>query len=252
MVSYLALGNKEAARTVVFIHGFSGNLLSWQYNLTAIAGARVIALDLPGHGGSDLPGAIDSVTSIAEWIKTALDALEVKRGHIVAHSLGGWASLELARHYPERVQGLSLLGSAGLTRKLDVPLLRKLLAEDDAQSLTHAVTWLTGGSSIAMPNFESTLVRQLNVPNARRGLQEVLERVIAPAFDERLPPLDWSDLRAPMQWIWGANDKVLLPPDMTRCAPSTLTLIKDAGHLLHLQQPAIVNGLLNEFITGLT
>jgi pyruvate dehydrogenase E2 component (dihydrolipoamide acetyltransferase) len=252
-ISYLTLGNKNAARTVIFLHGFGGNLLSWQYNITAFSDApRVVALDLPGHGGSDLPHTIEDINAIADWIMSALDKLEIEYGHFIGHSLGGWAALTLARRHPERVTALSLLSPAGMGRKLDASLMRKLLAEGDPQAFARAIMWLSSGSSNSLPNFESAMLGQLDIPNARRCLSEIFERVVAPAFDESLPPFDWSDIRAPVQLIWGANDDVLAPPSHLHGLPSALTLVSDAGHMSHLQQPAEINRLLNEFVAKIS
>ncbi len=49
---YLEIGEGEGA-PVLLLHGFGGDLNTWMFTQPALAeGQRVIALDLPGHGGS--------------------------------------------------------------------------------------------------------------------------------------------------------------------------------------------------------
>ena len=210
-----------------------------------------MALDLPGHGGSDLPADIDSIEALADWVAIALDALEIKRSVIVGHSLGGWVALALARRHPDRVEGLGLLACAGLNRRLELPRLRMVLDMDDCAAAKQAMMWMAGGSTKNLPNFESKLLQQLEIPGARSCLTKIFEQIIAPACDERLPPFDWSDIKAPTQFIWGANDDVIHPPSATEGLFGKLSIIPDAGHMVHLQQAVATNQSLNEFVATL-
>ncbi len=251
--SYIALGPKSSEYATVFLHGFGGNLLSWQANLTAIAGTRSIAIDLPGHGGSDLPLNLRDISDYAAWLMAVLDALDVKRAHIVAHSLGGWIALETARQHSDRVAGLSLIASAGLHRNLDILRLLKILDVTNPVAQTDAVEWLLSGSSVDLPLVARALLRQMESDVVRRCLQHILDETIVPAFDPSLPALDWSDLDMPMQVLCGAGDAVIAPPhgDGDFNAGGQLYFIPDAGHMVHLQQPEYVNRLLQEFASRL-
>src|SRR5258708_27643402 len=90
------LGGGEAA-PVLLVHGFGADLNSWMFTQPALAeGRRVVALDLPGHGGSTkmLDGADES--SFAAVIDRALAALGIERCHLVGHSMGGAIALNFA------------------------------------------------------------------------------------------------------------------------------------------------------------
>src|SRR2546422_156414 len=55
-VYYKSFGEGRSA--VVFIHGFACDMLTWRFQVPAFAGkARVLLIDLPGHGQSDKPEA---------------------------------------------------------------------------------------------------------------------------------------------------------------------------------------------------
>lgn len=68
----------EAGVPVLFVHGFGGDLGNWLFNLDAVAqDLPVIALDLPGHGQSDvrLPGT--SLAALAGFVARFLDRIDV-------------------------------------------------------------------------------------------------------------------------------------------------------------------------------
>lgn len=72
--------------------------------------ARVLAPDLPGHGGMPLParfatdGFVDAVTDV-------LDREGVERAHVFGYSMGGHVALALALRSPERVAGVMTLAT---------------------------------------------------------------------------------------------------------------------------------------------
>lgn len=93
---------------VLLIHGAGGNFRNWPVPMRRLAHA--VALDLPGHGGSPLPGR----TTIAEYAAdcaACLEALGITRAIIAGHSMGGAIAQQLALAYPSLVQGLVLVGT---------------------------------------------------------------------------------------------------------------------------------------------
>ena len=100
-----------ARPAVAFVHGAGGDHSVWmlQSRYFAHHGFSVLALDLPGHGRSDLP-ALDSVPALADWLLACLDATGAKRWSLAGHSLGGLVALEAAARATSRIAALALLG----------------------------------------------------------------------------------------------------------------------------------------------
>jgi pimeloyl-ACP methyl ester carboxylesterase len=73
------------------------------------AGRRVVAITPRAHGHSATPADGYTVRNVAAELGAALDALEMGRATLVAHSLGAAAAVRLAADHPERVAGLVLL-----------------------------------------------------------------------------------------------------------------------------------------------
>ena len=111
-------GDKYAAPTMVFIHGFGGRAAYWEYQLEQFQEHyRVVALDLRGHGYTDAPAEADGahydVPELVGDIEVALEILRVpERFVLVCHSFGGALASYFVNHHPERVSALVIIASA--------------------------------------------------------------------------------------------------------------------------------------------
>ena len=102
-----------AKRTVVFVHG-AGLDHSWfglQSRYFGYHGWNVLALDLPGHGGSAGP-ALASIEAMADWLAAVLKAARVQKAAVVGHSMGALIALECAARHPASVERIALIGTA--------------------------------------------------------------------------------------------------------------------------------------------
>jgi 3-oxoadipate enol-lactonase len=73
---------------------------------------RTIALDLRGHGQSQLSRRPWTVADLARDLCCTLDALSLEKAVVIGHSLGGMAALHMALRFPERLKGLVLLSTS--------------------------------------------------------------------------------------------------------------------------------------------
>jgi pimeloyl-ACP methyl ester carboxylesterase len=105
---------------LVFAHGFSLTQDAWHYQRRDLPDRfRCVFYDQRGHGRSGRPRKDDySLQALAGDLKAVLDWTGEERVVVVAHSMGGIASLQLAEQFPEelggRVAGLVLVGSTCL------------------------------------------------------------------------------------------------------------------------------------------
>jgi len=99
---------------VVFLHGFSGNHLSWWQQVPSFADDyRCVAPDQRGFGRSvDVDGG-PGVAAFPDDLAALLDHLGVDRAALVGHSMSGWTAASFATRYPERVAALVLSGTPG-------------------------------------------------------------------------------------------------------------------------------------------
>jgi pimeloyl-ACP methyl ester carboxylesterase len=105
---------------LVFAHGFSLTQDAWHYQRRDLpARYRCVFYDQRGHGRSGRPRKDDySLEALAGDLEAVLDWTGEERVVVVAHSMGGIATLQLAEQHPEelggRVAGLVLVGSTSV------------------------------------------------------------------------------------------------------------------------------------------
>lgn len=235
----------------LLLHGFAGDLLTWQYNLSPLAARRlVVAADLPGHGASSLDVGDGRVESLAVWVEGLLDALELPRVHVVGHSMGGLIGLFLADRAPGRVASLSLIAPAGLQPDYDVAFLARLTGMAAEAEAEEAAARLFAGANPLVQSIARGLLAQAGDPDRRAALQAIVEGSIRKASwqGRRLP--DWRDVAPPIRILWGDRDRIIpFPADRLSTADPRITVFADAGHLPHAERPGPVTDAVAEFLT---
>ncbi len=95
---------------LVLIHGVGMNARAWGPQMAALsAGYRVIAVDMPGHGGSDpLPHGAGLRDYVA-WAARVIGALGLGPVNVAGHSMGALIATGLAVEYPQMVRRVAVL-----------------------------------------------------------------------------------------------------------------------------------------------
>jgi pimeloyl-ACP methyl ester carboxylesterase len=93
---------------ILLLHGVGGNALCFKPLMTALPGRRVIAFDMPGHGGSANPPSWE-MNPLAEFL--CFISRQVLKGPAVwgGHSWGGKLAAMIAATHPEAADALLLL-----------------------------------------------------------------------------------------------------------------------------------------------
>lgn len=104
--------SQRGDKCVLLLHGYLESLYVWDDFLPLLTPkARVITVDIPGHGITDAVAEVHSMELMADVLREMLDAMGVERVTIVGHSMGGYVALAFCEKYPERLDGLVLLSS---------------------------------------------------------------------------------------------------------------------------------------------
>src|SRR5206468_8219015 len=113
-VNYVEMGSGPP---LVLIHGLSGCWQNWLENIPHFGRRhRVVAVDLPGFGESELPHEEISIPGYGRFIDAFLDEVDVERASLVGNSMGGFIAAETTIAHPSRVERLVLVSAAGLVR----------------------------------------------------------------------------------------------------------------------------------------
>ncbi|MBS2027703.1 MAG: alpha/beta fold hydrolase [Deltaproteobacteria bacterium] len=251
---------------VLLLHGIAGSSATWASIIPRLSGAHtVIAPDLLGHGESAKPPGDYSLGAYANLIRDLLEALELPRGTIVGHSLGGGVALQFAYQFPERCERLVLVSSGGLGREVH-PILR-------AAALPGAelvLPWLAVGADRGIGTLikamgklgfrESADLGQtwrsfvsLEQPEARRAFLHTVRGIID-LGGQLVSATDKLYLAEglPTLIIWGERDPLIPMRHGQRSHDlmlgSRLEIFPGAGHYPYLDDPERFAAILLDFI----
>ncbi len=241
--------------TVVLVHAFPLSHVMWQAQIDALASqSRVIAPDLPGFGGSARQ-AKPSIPQMAQEIAALLDRLKITEPVFIGGlSMGGYVVFEFLRQFPQRVRALGLFSTRAAAdspeaREGRLKTAQKIQA-DGLQPFSKAILpKLLGKTTLESNPAAVRQVTDLILANKPEGVADAL---LAMA-DRR----DSSDLlpaiRVPMLVVAGEQDSFIPPAEaeaMAAAIPGAdLHVMKEAGHLLNLEQPVAFQQLIKQFLT---
>jgi pimeloyl-ACP methyl ester carboxylesterase len=199
---------------VVFQHGLLSDAKSWKETgfVDALADRyQVACVDSLGHGLSDKPTdpRLYQQQQRAGDIAAVIDALGQERAHLVGYSMGGWISVGVAKHYPERLASLTIGGWDALD---GMKTARAALGEFDFDGLLARA----GGMEPALTAWVT--------PEVKPGLRA--------CFDE-LGRLDGAreavlGLRIPVM-IWDGRDDPYHGPMQAFAADNGLRFLSTSG-----------------------
>ena len=259
---YLDWGGVEGRNTIVLLHG--GGLTAHAWDLVCLGLRktwRCLALDARGHGDSDWSADVDyRISSQRTDVLAFLDHLGLEQVALVGHSMGGFTSISLAAHAPQRVAALTLVDIGPEPREEGTRQIRGLIAQaKDFGSIDDAVRQVLAFTPTRNPQ---SLRRSLQI-----ALRESADGRWRWKYDpgryvqlrsesfarERLAL--WDDLRrirCPAQVIRGANSRVFWQEDAERVA-STLAdgrwvLAPGAGHNVHSENPKVIIESVTELL----
>lgn len=107
-IHYLSEGKGTDA--FVLVHGWGSSLDFWRAQVPELAKrARVIALDLPGHGKSDKPETNYNMDFFAAAVDAVLKDAKVERAVLVGHSMGTPVIRQFYRKYPQKTLALVIV-----------------------------------------------------------------------------------------------------------------------------------------------
>jgi pyruvate dehydrogenase E2 component (dihydrolipoamide acetyltransferase) len=215
--------------------------------LSAIAGMlaeehTVLALDLPGHGGSSKAVGDGSVDSLADAVEQFLDSQSLSLAHLVGHSLGG--SVAAAVAVRGRASSLTLVAPAGLAAGLNRDYIDGFIEAENRRELKPVLQMLFADESLVTRSLVDDVLKYKRID----GVDGALRTIAGAAFAD---VVDLTDLDVPALVIWGAEDRVVPAAHAERApAGAEVHVIDGAGHSPHMEAAAEVNRLLERFLTA--
>ncbi len=232
----------QAEHVIILVHGAGGNHRHWAYQTTHLGKKYLaIAVDLPGHGGSE-GSSCDKIEEYADFIYDFAAHVTGTKFFLAGHSMGGAIALDFALRYPQQLHGLVLVGT-GARLRVAQPILDTFASGNRFYQLLEfaygsaASTELLDLARKEMDNTDPivyyndfTACDKFDVMDR---LQEInLPTLVLAAGEDRLTPVKYSEFLA-------AN-----------ISNARLEIIKQAGHMLMLEKPEEVNSAIERFISA--
>jgi len=233
-------------------HSLGTDLSLWDDQLAALASRfRVLAFDTRGHGGSSAPpGAYDFATLTADVIGL-MDVLGVDRAHVVGISMGGMIAQHLALAAPARVDRLVLASTTSRYPPEAKAIWQQRIEAVGAGGLEPLVVatlerWFTPPFRAARPDVMERIGGLIRATPAA-GYIGCCHAIANLATAAALPRI-----ACPTLVIAGAED-VGTPSAMGREIAAAIPgarfeSIAQASHLCNVEQAAIFNRLLLDFL----
>ena len=247
---------KGAGSPLLLLHGYGEFLETWDLNIRPLSEHyQVYAMDLPGHGLSDKPEVAYNLSFFTRFVTDFMQTLGIDRASLIGHSVGGHISLSVAINLPERVDGLVLETSGGLSN--DVSLLRKACGVPALrEAIMESPIKTALGERMKMefyhPDFVAKEIvdmsyRFMQMPGAKRVMLSMLHHAVTP--DGLRPEVVMVDrlhlVKSPTLLIHGAQDKIHpleLSQNACRLIPNArLKVFDQCGHCPHIEKAAEFN-----------
>jgi pimeloyl-ACP methyl ester carboxylesterase len=243
-VHYVTIGKGKS--DIVLLHGWAGNMGIWSYQIPALADkARLILIDLPGHGQSDKPQTAYTLDFFADAVLAVLRDAKVEKATFIAHSMGAAVVCRIFRKAPEKITAVvsvdGLLRRPHGTPEEAIALVAPFGTpqyQEHAVRLIHTIFPVPGTEALR----DRLMTEMLHTPQhvmlgAMLGMfgpdqsDWVLERINAPVAVINAPSLWWAN--GFEGYVRSLNPK------------SEYVLMDGVGHFLMLEKPAEFNAMLS-------
>jgi pimeloyl-ACP methyl ester carboxylesterase len=250
---------------VMFIHGLSGCWQNWLENIPFFAREhRVIAVDLPGFGESEMPAEEISISGYADTIDALMTELGIETAQVIGNSMGGFIGAEMAIRHPPRVERLVLVAAAGLSIEHIRTQRKKGLRHRAENVAFFYLGWLASHSSIVgrRRRLRTALMLLVAAHPDRLPPELTVEQVSGsgkPGFSDALDAMCHYPIRdrlgeitCPTFIVWGDKDRLVPVRDAAvfeELIPEARSVIyKDTGHVAMMECPARFNADVDAFL----
>lgn len=245
---------------VIFLHAFPLNRSMWSGLTTSLLKEqrfRLVTLDWPGFGESNLQGPISTMEHLADDVAALMDALGMQQAVLCGLSMGGYAAFAFLRKYAGRVRGLILSdtrpGADTDEAKANREQVARLVEEQGVEPL----------ADLQVPKLLAEYTRQHH-PEVELRVRQMINAAtpagIAAASRGMAQRADSTDLLAaitcPTLVVVGEYDS-LTPSAVAQAYAQSIpgahiATIPLAGHLSNLEQPEAFLEAVRPFLISLT
>ncbi|MDA0683521.1 MAG: 2-succinyl-6-hydroxy-2,4-cyclohexadiene-1-carboxylate synthase [Bacteroidetes bacterium] len=243
---------------LIFLHGFLGDGQTWK-QIADGCGRSAWAIDLPGHGRSNVVPSTsqDPFSDVATAFWQLVEERGVELVDLVGYSMGGRLAMHIALERPDKVRRL-VLESAHPGLEAEVERHQRVQADaewakrirNDWPQVVQAWHEQSVFTSLKGSHLQSELMaeKQTGDPFSLSVALELFSTGRQNPLADRL-----STLPMPVLFVSGEMDTRYCEIGerlVSRPGPIHHYIQKDAGHVVHREQPEAYLHVLKQFIQG--
>lgn len=250
LIPFLEQGNRNG-KVLVMLHGVADSCVAFEPMLPFLSDEfRSLAVTLRGHGDAGKPETGYSTMDFKEDLVLLFDEMGIEKAVLLGASSGGFPARSFAADYPERTEGLILLGSpASLGDKPGVikiwneviSLLTDPLDENFVRRFAQGLE--TGNIP---PDFLEVMLKE-NLKVSARVWIETIRGIMNEPF-----PGSLGKIKSETLILWGDQDVIAAREDqevLEKVIPNAqLKILSGLGHLLYWESPERVAEEINAFM----
>ena len=246
-VHYVTVG--QGRHTIVFVHCWAGNLGFWRDQVPVLADqARLVLIDLPGHGQSDKPHTAYTPDFFASAVLAVMSDAHVDKAALVGHSMGGPVICRVYKQAPEKVT--ALVSVDGLLRRPPGLLgqAREFVAQFGTPDYREHVKQFVG-AFFPVPGTER--LRDQVLSEILATPQSVMVGAMEGMFGPDQPDWDLKQVNVPVLVInarspmWNADYESYVH---SLSPQADYRMMDGVGHWLMLEKPAEFNAALTDLL----
>lgn len=239
---------------IVLVHGYLETSEIWKSFAGHLSSQyRVLAVDLPGHGKSDMLGEVHTMELMAGMLAALIMHLNLDKVFMTGHSMGGYVTLAFADLFPGLLSGFCLFHSHPFADSFETVQKRQneiRLVEGGRKDQICSVNIVRMYASSNIEKFSAAISNSRNIAATVSGkaviavLKGMIER------PSRTAVMESGSI--PCLWILGARDnyidfravqeKVKLP------ANSAVAILANSGHMGFVEEEDEALKVLQSFL----
>lgn len=239
---------------VMLIHGYLESSEVWTGFASGLAkNFRVLTVDLPGHGESDVYSETHSMEFLAETVNTLLNGAGINKVFLAGHSLGGYVALAFLELFPEKLSGYCLFHSHPFADSFEASEKR----EREIRIVKAGKKFLMYPDNVKRMFSEKNLVRcskeldrlkEIASHIPEEGIIAVLKGMIART--SRLTLMEQG--RVPCLWVLGSLDNYIpcdaILKNVKLPANAKAVILENSGHLGFIEEENKAVEIVETFI----
>jgi len=243
-INYIKAGS--GTKNILLLHGWGANYTLFDIIIKFLSQKyTVYAIDLPGFGLSDIPKEAWDIDDYVKLVIEFIKVMKMRELSILGHSFGGRIIIKLnsKKELPFKIEKNILIDSAGIRPKSKITI----------KKVTYKILKKAFGNKLIKKVFPNAIEKlktkfgSTDYKNATPIMRDTLVKVVNEDLTNYL-----SNIKIPTLLIWGTKDTATPLQDailMENLIPDAgLVKIEGAGHYSFLENPQLVNSVLEIFL----